>query len=219
MTLPAMPPPLKACAQCSLLLPDDELIQISGKWICAGCKPRVLQMLREGVTDTAAPNVTRFGKNAILANDSPLPDRCFKCNEPAPGPHKKTTLYWHPPAYYFLILFPGILIYAIVAMIIRKRAVVEVPLCETHRRKRRNAIFITCGLILLLFPAWLVAAGATEDGLFVVLAILSLLGGIIYGCIAIPLAHCQRIEDQPRQVWLRGAGRKFLESLDETVAP
>jgi uncharacterized RDD family membrane protein YckC len=37
------------CAECGKVFPPDDLIEIAGRPICAGCKPIALQKLREGV--------------------------------------------------------------------------------------------------------------------------------------------------------------------------
>jgi len=48
------------CSQCGLPFPQDEVVPINGQWVCAGCKPLVLQQLREGVGGPAAMNYAGF---------------------------------------------------------------------------------------------------------------------------------------------------------------
>ena len=36
------------CSECGRVLPADEVISITGRWICAACKPAFLQRIREG---------------------------------------------------------------------------------------------------------------------------------------------------------------------------
>jgi uncharacterized RDD family membrane protein YckC len=38
----------KACAQCGLVFPDTEVVQLAGANVCANCKPIALQRMREG---------------------------------------------------------------------------------------------------------------------------------------------------------------------------
>jgi len=73
---------------------------------------------------------------AVAPMNAPWPDRCVKCNAPAEGYRLKQSLYWHPAWLYILIL-PGVLIYAVAALVIRKSYVGHVGLCPTHRSRRR----------------------------------------------------------------------------------
>ena len=99
------------------------------------------------------------GKNLVLHRDARLPDRCLRCNEPATVRLRKT-LYWHHPALYLLIL-AGLLLYAIVALIVRKKLPSEWPLCGRHAGRRRWGIALTwIGLLgIFLFPWGLAFAG------------------------------------------------------------
>ncbi len=38
------------CAECHQIFPKDNAIQYGDAWVCAGCKPRFVQRLREGAT-------------------------------------------------------------------------------------------------------------------------------------------------------------------------
>ena len=66
-------------------------------------------------------------------------------NAPAEGYTKKFNLSWHHPALYLIVL-AGVLIYVIVALIVRKTARVNIPLCPAHRAKRRNIILTGLGV-------------------------------------------------------------------------
>ena len=84
-----------------------------------------------------------------------MPDRCVKCKAPATGFRLKRQLHWHHPAIYILVLV-SILIYVIVVLIVRKKAVLHVGLCETHRTQRKWTI-AGCWLAALLGVVALVA--------------------------------------------------------------
>ncbi len=69
----AQPPTLVAgaivCSQCGKAFAQDEMIRYGELWVCAACKPRFVQRLKEGVT---VPGVleyatfwTRFGAKAL----------------------------------------------------------------------------------------------------------------------------------------------------------
>lgn len=58
---------------------------------------------------------------------------------PANGQRLKRSLSWHHPAL-FLVVLAGLLVYVIVALIVRQTAKIEVGICDTHRRRRLVAI-------------------------------------------------------------------------------
>ena len=68
-----------------------------------------------------------------------LPARCIKCGASAPLAAKPRKFYWHSPALYLLILL-SILIYALVAVIVRKKVEVTLGLCAEHARRRTLGI-------------------------------------------------------------------------------
>jgi hypothetical protein len=84
-----------------------------------------------------------------------LPDFCVKCNAPAVGNPKQAKFYWHPPALFALVLF-GLIPYAIVAIIMRKKAVIQVPSCDRHRSSW--TIVSKIGLVLVLLGCAALAA-------------------------------------------------------------
>jgi hypothetical protein len=91
----------------------------------------------------AAPAIVRSGSKLIfpapLLNQAvDLPPLCVRCGAPAIDKPLKKTFYWHHRALYILLLSP--IIYAIVAVIVRKSMKVNVPLCLQHARRRSNAI-------------------------------------------------------------------------------
>jgi hypothetical protein len=96
----------------------------------------------------AAPrgNAWRHGALLIVARTVDLPDRCIKCNAPASF-RLRRTYYWHHPAIYITI-FAGLLIYVILALVLRKSANVGVGLCPPCRDKRQRSIWI--GLFVML---------------------------------------------------------------------
>ena len=214
-TLIDMPPVGTPCAECNRLFPQSEMVFLNRSWVCAECKPVFLQRMAEG----AAPSVGsgflwRQNKQLILRSETPLPDRCVKCNAPANGYKLKRQLYWHPPAYYLLILV-SLLIYIIVAIIIRKKALIHIGLCEQHRAQRKWTILgswlAVVGGLVLIFTAiatsgWLALAG-----------VISLLGGAIYGAVKGPTVSAAKIDKDV--VWVKGAGPAFLEKLPEWSGP
>jgi hypothetical protein len=76
----------------------------------------------------------REGKVLVMRKGGDLPHRCIECNEPSAAPLRRYKLSWHSPWLYLLLLL-ALLLYAIVAAIVRKTAVVHVGLCELHQRR------------------------------------------------------------------------------------
>ncbi len=95
------------------------------------------------------PELHRKGKQLVVELGAVFPDRCLKCNAPAEGFKKRFNVSWHHPALYLLVLL-GLLIYVIVALVVRKTARLDIPLCPRHRALRRNLMLAGVGCVLLL---------------------------------------------------------------------
>jgi hypothetical protein len=204
------------CGECRRAFPQGEMLFLNQSWVCAECKPVFLQRLREGVAP-ASGGVWRLNRQIVLRPNTPMPDRCVKCNAPANGIRLKRQLSWHPSPYYLLI-FIGLLIYVIVALIVRKQAVVHIGLCEAHRARRR----FTIGSCWLAALAGIVAIFgganlATGGGWLVLMGITGILAALVVGATAVPIVSAAKIDGE--LVWIRGAGREFLDSLPEWNGP
>jgi hypothetical protein len=156
----------------------------------------------------------RVGKIIIMPKESDFPDRCVKCAEPTTW-RLERKLSWHPSGWYLLLLL-NILLYVIVAMCIRKNAKISVPLCERHRRKRRNAILGAWGLVLLAFMTMFSAAAINSASpippeAVIIVGVVILVGAIILGMVGSQTLTPERIDDE--NVWLKGAGHEFLDEL------
>jgi hypothetical protein len=161
------------------------------------------------------------GVGLVMARNLIGPDRCVKCNAPAEGYQLLRRLSWHHPALYVLILFPGIVIYAIVAMCVRKTARLTIGLCPVHRaahRRNKAIAWLLCllGLAMLIgIPAVLADQRGPDVGSYQAMGalagIVTLLVGLVYAAVAVPVVSPRRIDDH--YVYLSKAGRAFLESL------
>jgi len=138
-----------------------------------------------------------------------LPDYCIKCGTQANGVHLRKRLSWHHPALALLILV-GVLIYVIVALIVRKSAVVDIGLCEDHLRKHRIAVVATC-FVFLAGMAFIVLAIAQEGGGSALFGILLLFSSAIMAATWAKVVHVKKIDDC--YVWLRGIDESFLVML------
>ncbi len=158
-----------------------------------------------------ASGVWRDKSTLVMSQGVALPDRCIKCNEPAHGFRLKRKLTWHHPAIYFLIVV-AVLLYLIVAMILRKTATVEIGLCEMHRAKRRKNILITW-LLFLLGVAGFTMAIFAADSTYLLVGVIFLLGALIYGLMVVRVVAPSKIDE--KFVWLRGVNKNYLDQLPQ----
>lgn len=151
----------------------------------------------------------REGPVLVLAPDAALPPRCVRCNEPAEEPTRSRKVYWHSPWIYLLIVV-NLLIYIVVALIARKRAVVAPGLCGVHKKRRRIGIGIAWALLLGgIAVVFVGAVRGGPDG--AVAGVLLILVAAIVSTRVTPILRARRIDAQ--YVRLKGCGAAFLDSL------
>src|SRR5438093_8816744 len=139
-----------------------------------------------------------------------LPDRCFKCNEPADG-YRRTVKLTHVPLGTEMMV--GAIAYAFA-----KQAKVEVGLCERHRRSRAINIALV-SLAVLGASIFVFTQVQATDVVLPLLATAGLIGGVIgllYAAVGTRLVRATQITDT--HVWLKGAGEPFLASLPDAPA-
>lgn len=154
-----------------------------------------------------ASEIYRDGELIVARDGAPFPDRCVRCGQAANGFRLKKTFYWHTPSLYLLVLV-SVLIYAIVALVVRKKASFELALCPLHHSRRRLAIGVGLALPLLGFAVMILTGAelASVWGFF-----LALLVGAVVGIIGAQILTPKRIEDG--YAHLKGAHPRFLASL------
>ena len=207
---PVVSTPGTTCVECGHAYAPTEMVVLNNCHVCATCKPKFLQrMIEGGAAPAHTSRIWRRDRQFVLAPNTPLPDRCIRCNGPTNGFKLKRDLSWHPPAYYFLILL-SLLIYVIVALVVRKKAVLHIGLCEQHRAERRRVILI-CSLGALLGVALLIAAAVVGKGIPALFGVVFLLGAAIWSAIKAPVVSAAKIEKD--LVWIKGAGEPFLATL------
>lgn len=216
--LPSAPPPIPSgkaeqCSVCGGWFGGDDLISLSGGRICGSCKPGAVQRLKEGVGLVQSGKVRRRTNEVVVEDGTELPCRCLKCNEPTTTQAIKRKVTWHPPGYYLLILV-GVLIYVIVALVIRRSASVSVHLCE-HHRMQRNLWITGCWAAVIGGVALIFNALGNGGELGVVFGICLILAGGIAGAVFATLVKPTKIEG--KTLWFKGAGKPFLDSLPEQM--
>jgi hypothetical protein len=146
----------------------------------------------------------------VMVPDTALPPRCIKCNEPADEPTKMRKVYWHHPGVYALILI-NLIVYAIVAAIVRKKALVAPGLCAEHKKRRRLGLAIGWGGVLAGIGLIVWGFEDADHVGYVPLGCLVLLTGMILGIFLSRVVVARRIDKS--YVWLKGCGAEFLDSL------
>jgi len=167
-----------------------------------------------GMSNDAGAGVWRTGDLLVMQKGASLPNRCLVCNQPASVQFPRK-MYWHHPWVYLMIL-PGILIYAIVAMIVRKRADVVLPLCTEHAEKRKRAATIGTLLIVLglvaMFGSCTQADGSGDTFAMILgLGALVLFAGLIVLAVGANLIVPKKIDDY--YVWLKKVSASYLAML------
>jgi hypothetical protein len=216
------PPPVPAaraliarCAECGRT--DGEMVSLAGSLVCPACKPLALAKLREGVPLGVSDGFAgpwRDGKYLVVTKLGPMPPCCIKCGN-APSKSLRRTLTWHHPALY-LIIFVGILIYVIVAVIVRKTAKLLFPVCaECNARRVRNIAIGWLSFLLAIALFFGSAYLTTDDDVTTGVA---LAGGVVLlitvvWAVAVQFVLARKITDQ--FVWVRKISPKVLDTLPQ----
>jgi hypothetical protein len=215
---PTAPPPLidqGQCVECQRLFSRDDLLTYENVLVCAACKPTFFQKLKEGLTIGSVAGLWRAGKQLVMRKEAVLPDRCVKCDSAEGVTRLKRKLFWHAP-WWYLLIFVSCLIYIIVAIIIQKRARIEIGLCTRHREKRKRDLIIAWAAVALGMVAFLSTA-VLDTMAPIVVGILLVAAGLIYGLARTPMVSAKRIDEQ--FVWLNGVTPEYLARYPEWNGP
>lgn len=177
-----------------------------------GGVPRVpVYGLPDSVNARSAPSPNIWRRGSILAfhKSATLPDRCIRCNDPAHGIRVNKTLSWHHPALYLLI-FAGLLIYAIVAMVVRKSARVSVGFCTLHKQERTRMLaagWLAFGSSLVAF----FGAMAEENGYIALVGVALLIAAVVLSLLGGRFINVKKIDNT--FVYLRGVHPEYLDQF------
>lgn len=160
------------------------------------------------------------GNRLVLHRQAALPGLCIKTGAPAETFVKKT-LYWHHPALVLLVIFPGLLIYAIVALIVRKSMTFSFPITYQARGKLRMRIAIGAVCLILSFVAMfggLAMSGQQNggDGIYAMFGVLGFFALLITSIVFFFLGRLvtpTRITDQFTIV--KGVSPAYLAKLPD----
>lgn len=166
------------------------------------------------VTDPGATNgVWRRGKLLVMGRDASLPHRCVRCNQPAQRRLSKK-LSWHRPLVYLTLLL-HVVIYLIVALSVRKKATVEIPLCSEHDNRRRVSLWIAVALLLVAVGASIIGMAEGQPELFAIGTVAFLVCLVVAAAVSNPVIP-KRIDDE--YVWLKKVSPEYLSNLPEAPA-
>jgi hypothetical protein len=171
------------------------------------------------VSPAGMGHIARQGNILITSLDVDLPDICVKCAAPGDGKRFKKTYYWHSQ-WVFLIVLVNIIIYALVAVCVRKKAKVRGTLCRVHRRERALYLFLATITLLLGIPGfficliWSAADPKAPQPWLWIGAVISLGLIIVGGIWASTKARLLSPKEINRDyAWFKGAGEPFLSTI------
>ncbi|MDP1561782.1 MAG: hypothetical protein Q8M16_10320 [Pirellulaceae bacterium] len=157
----------------------------------------------------------RQGNLLVMDKRAPLPPRCVKSNVPTQRTLKRS-LSWHHPMIFISIL-AGLLIYVILALVLRKTATIYIGLSDEWFAKRRMAIFVGWTTVLAsigMFVAALALSDRTNNLIILLpISVLVFLIGAFYGLIGSRMVSPKKITET--HVWLKGVHPDFLAELPE----
>ena len=180
--------------------------------VVRGASAPVISYVTPAAAGVRNPNEILWnGADLVIPDGGSIADRCIRCNAESDGVPVKRNLSWHSRALFLLILFPGLLIYLIVALIVRKRATVYVGLCAHHRRRRRVLITVAWGAFVAALVVLVLGAGVRDGnvgGLMILGGIMGMLASMIMGVLVsqqLGYPSCIR----PPFVFLRNVNRHY----------
>lgn len=146
-----------------------------------------------------------------------LPHVCVKCGQPA-SKRLKQTFFWHEPWIYLLIL-AGLLVYIIVALVLRKKATVDMGLCE-HHASRRSTLLWTFWLLCLLGGISFVggialaSSGRSNEDLGLAMLLIGFFSALIFAIVALVCGKTLKLlQMDDRFAYLKGAHPQMLAML------
>lgn len=164
--------------------------------------------------------IYRDGKLLVMHKTAKLPYRCLKTNQAA-DLWLRRKFVWHAPWLYLLILFPGLLFYILIALIVQRRATIQIPLSREASWRRWRGIWTGWGLVLggiaLIFAAIAFQDGRARDlpAWFLIGGLLSIVVGAIVGVITSSIVSASRIEKE--FVWIQGGHPDYLAQFPDWV--
>lgn len=184
--------------------------------------PPQLQPQFQAADNSPFAGLWRNGDVMIMHKLAPLPPICLKSNEPATT-WLTRKLQWQPQ-WVFVLLLVNLIIFAIVALILTKRATISIGLTDEWAAKRKQRLFLAwsvglaaLGVIVVGF-IFLALEGTLPDDIRIPLFLVCLIGGLMAGVGALiggsmgcRLIYPQKMTDT--HIWIKGVHPSFLDRL------
>jgi hypothetical protein len=149
-----------------------------------------------------------------------LPGVCMRCGAPATI-HKDRRFSWYPP-WLLVTILAGLLIFAILVLILTKRMLVSVPLCDAHRKHWSNRNLFNFLAFLTLFAlvvgAGVLTANVKNDSMILVawLIVVFVFFAWLVGAAIAQTTVIRPTEITDRSITLTGVAKQFSDAvLDE----
>ena len=170
-----------------------------------------------GVGHSPKSGIWRDGNQLVMTRDAELPYVCIKTNRPA-DVWLPRTVSWYPK--WTLVLLPlGLLVFVIVAGLLRKQAPIRVGLCESRRVARIWTIGLAWGGIMLGLGLLMVGITSEKQQPASLAASLIPLGCLLFFASAILGATLPRIVSavyiNEDFIWLKGVHPDYLARFPE----
>lgn len=166
--------------------------------------------------DPSALRACCDGVKLVVPQGAALPTNlCIRCGAPANGKPLKKTFYWHSPYVYFAILC-GLMIYVILALVLRKQITLYLPLCDEHSARRIRMILLGWALVIAGIATIFLCAWADFDvwlSFFIVLGLIMI--GAVVGAAGAKVISAKYID--ARYASFTGPCRAFLDQLPPAV--
>jgi len=148
-----------------------------------------------------------YKRYVIQRSDIEWPPRCYKCNADTSVTKKVKLTYVNPWIYLSLLITPIFTI--ILALIFQKKFTVQLPLCETHLKKRRYFSIFQWVAVSFMIAGFIIGI-ATNSDIALILSI-ALILVIVVSAIAGRMVYIAKFKKD--NLWVRGAGKEFVSSL------
>jgi len=156
-----------------------------------------------------AGKIWRKKSSVIVTRETIWPKRCIKCNQPTDKSINRLLVFVNPWIYLSILI--SILITIILALVFQKKFKMDIPVCDRHIAYRKRVILINWLLAVIVgIGIWLSAAQIFDMG--VAISGVAILAMLIYG-LSNRLAYINKFKDP--YIYVRGAKREFLDSLDD----
>ena len=159
----------------------------------------------------------RQGNQLVAYRHWSLPPFCLRTNGPAETSVRRT-VYWLHPAVYIALISP--LIFVILALVLRKRMILDLPLSqafrEQHKRKLLVSSLFTAGGLLVTALGVVLAVNLDADAgpaifVFILVGFLAILIGSIWLNRVYNIITASKIDGD--YAWIKGVDSGYLERL------